>query len=119
MAGTRNLFTPPRGPLDAERIDILVQGGGALVERIFSTGQGTPPGQWYDQDTDEWVAVVQGEAELLFTDGSRQRLSAGDHLFIPARCRHRVEWTSVSPPCIWVAVHLPAGLAQPPDPASG
>ena len=33
------------------------------------------------------------------------KLTAGDYLFIPAHQKHRVEYTSSRPPCIWLAVH--------------
>lgn len=76
-----------------------------LIERIVSTGQSTPEEEWYDQEKDEWVLLVTGSATLRFDDGRTVDLVAGDHLLIPARCRHRVERTSTEPPCYWVAVH--------------
>ncbi len=76
-----------------------------LVERIVSTGQSTPPGEWLVQERDEWVAVLRGTAELSFADGTRTPLSTGDHVLVAAGMRHRVESTSVEPPCIWLAVH--------------
>jgi cupin 2 domain-containing protein len=42
---------------------------------------------------------------LRLGDGPRQPLKAGDYLLIPAHCRHRVEYTSADPPCIWLAIH--------------
>ncbi len=74
------------------------------VERIVSAGQVSPPGYWYDQEEDEWVALLQGEAALEFEDGGVVELNGGDWVFLPARLRHRVARTSVEPPCIWVAV---------------
>lgn len=112
MARSDNLFLLPPAWGDGEKLEPLLSGEGVRIERIISTGQTTPPGQWYDQEGDEWVVLLQGEAELAFDDGSRRRLVAGDPLFIPARRRHRVEFTSASPPCIWLAVHLPAGIAR-------
>jgi len=35
------------------------------LERIVSSGQATPPGKWYDQDTNEWVILLSGSAGLL------------------------------------------------------
>ena len=32
------------------------------LERIISTGQATPAGEWYDQETHEWVLLLAGEA---------------------------------------------------------
>ena len=81
------------------------------VERIVSTGQASPPGEWYEQHRAEWVVLLQGEAELAFGDGSRLRLGPGDDLLIPAGERHRVEWTRDDPPCIWLAIHA-EGLAR-------
>ena len=76
------------------------------IERIVSTGQASPPGFWYDQPWDEWVALLAGAARLRFENepGDRE-LCPGDHVFIPAHARHRVEWTSAQPRTIWLAVH--------------
>jgi len=49
--------------------------------------------------------LLQGEAELAYADDSRIKLKAGDYLLIPAHTKHRVEYTSIEPPCIWLAVH--------------
>lgn len=109
-----NLLTEGTGQQDTEKFEQLLEGGGMRLERIVSTGQVTVPGQWYDQDTDEWVALLQGEAELTFPDGPPVRLVAGDHLFIPAHHRHRVTYTSSDPACVWLALHVTAGNARPP-----
>jgi cupin 2 domain-containing protein len=104
-AGVRNLFELPR-PLPAEEVlEPLVEDRGVLIERIVSTGQSTPPGEWYDQERDEWVAVLQGRATLSFPEDRRIDLGPGDFLLIPAHQPHRVESTSAEPPCIWLAVH--------------
>ena len=107
-----NLFDPPDEPHDEEMFEPLALGAGVLVERIVSTGQSTPAGEWLESERDEWVAVLQGDAELAFADGSRTTLSPGDHVLVPAGIRHRVERTSADPPCIWLAVHA-RGLAGP------
>lgn len=90
--------------LPGEAVDILAKGDGIRIERIVSAGQTSPPGFWYDQDEDEWVAVIQGEAELAWDDGRRRTMRAGDWVMIPAHARHRVERTSADPPCVWLAV---------------
>ena len=118
MTKPRNLFTQDTEQQDTEHFDRLLPGGGVRLERVLSTGQVTPSGRWYDQDTDEWVALLQGEAELAFSDGLSVRLVAGDHLFIPAHRRHRVTYTSSEPPCVWLALHVAAGSARPPERAS-
>ena len=60
------------------------------VERIVSSGQSTEADAWLVGARDEWVALLQGEAELRYEDGSRLLLGAGDHVVIPGGERHRV-----------------------------
>ncbi len=100
-----NLFESPAGPLAEELVELVAVGAGVSIERIVSTGQATPAGEWLEQERDEWVVLLEGEAELAYDDGSRMRLGPGDHVLIPAGQRHRVEWTRSDPPCIWLAVH--------------
>jgi cupin 2 domain-containing protein len=88
-----------------EKFEQIVSGKNIQIERIIPTGQTTPSGQWYDQELDEWVILLQGEAELSYADDTRIRLKAGDYLLIPAHKKHFVEYTSMETPCIWLAVH--------------
>jgi cupin 2 domain-containing protein len=49
---------------------------------------------------------VAGSAGLLIEGETAPRMLApGDYLYIPAHTRHRVEWTSVDKPTVWLAVH--------------
>ena len=100
-----NIFNLPSSLPNKELFESIVSNENILIERIISTGQTTPPGEWYDQDKDEWVILLQGEAILAYEDGKQIKLTAGDYLFIPAHQKHRVEYTSIEPPCIWLAVH--------------
>ena len=104
-----NLLQVAAGGPARELIERLARSDVISIERIVSTGQSTPTGEWLEQDRDEWVVLLEGEAELVYDDGSRLRLSSGDHVLIPAGERHRVESTREHPPCIWLAVHA-AGL---------
>ncbi|MGB3536112.1 MAG: cupin domain-containing protein [Microcoleaceae cyanobacterium] len=101
-----NLFTLPDALPSEELFEVLLQGNHVKVERIISSGQVTPPEQWYDQQQDEWVIVLQGKAILTLWDREATiSLEAGDYLLISAHQRHRVEYTSRKPPCIWLAIH--------------
>ena len=51
------------------------------------------------------MILLQGEATLAYADSSQIKLTAGDYLLLPAHKKHRVEYTSSNPPCIWLAVH--------------
>jgi cupin 2 domain-containing protein len=97
----------PAGPLPDEVVDLLVEREGLRIERIVSTGQTTPQGQWYDQETGEWVLVVAGAAGLRIEGEATDReLGEGDWIFLPAHCRHRVTWTRAEPPTVWLAIHF-------------
>jgi cupin 2 domain-containing protein len=97
----------PARPLADEVVDPLLERPGLGIERIVSTGQTTPEGQWYDQETDEWVLVVAGAARLRIEgEQSDRALGEGDWILLPAHCRHRVTWTRSEPPTVWLAVHF-------------
>ncbi|MDA8745145.1 cupin domain-containing protein [Rubripirellula amarantea] len=88
-----------------ERVDVLAANGRIRIERIVSLAHQSPEGFWYDQDEDEWVAVLSGAAIIEFDDdGTVVRLQVGDWLQIPAHRRHRVTWTTPDEPTVWLAV---------------
>ncbi len=109
MFATRNLFANVPERLIDEEITILGEFPGARIERIVSTGQASQPGFCYDQEQAEWVVLLSGSAGLLFEGEAAQRiLRPGDYVEIPAHARHRVEWTDVNEPTVWLALHMGA-----------
>ena len=105
MIAVHNLFAgiPPEMP--EEFFQEILRTETFRIERIISRGQASPPGFWYDQQTEEWVLLVSGSATLGFDDGRTIDLKPGDHLFIPRRVRHRVERTDPERETVWLAVH--------------
>ena len=103
-----NVFARLTPPAAEERFETLLDADVVTLERIVSTGQATPEGEWLDQPRAEWVVLLKGAAGLRFEgeDDVRQ-VKPGDYLFIPANTRHRVEWTSEAEPTVWLALHLP------------
>lgn len=102
-----NLFANLPAHLPNELFEQLLTGSSFRLERIVSLGHVTPPDQWYDQETSEWVLLLSGAARLRFEDESQLReMSPGDYLLIPAHCRHRVEWTTSDMATVWLALHL-------------
>ena len=99
-----NVFKLPQQLPQEELFEALLDNDQVLIERIVSTGQVTPEGKWYDQEKNEWLIILQGKGELGYEDGSRIKLTTGDYLFIPAHQKHRVEYTSTEPPCIWLTI---------------
>ena len=97
----------PSQPLVDEMVETLLERPGVRIERIVSTGQATPGGKWLDQTSDEWVMVVAGRARLSIEGEVADReLGAGDFVFLPAHCRHRVAWTDAEKPTVWLAIHF-------------
>jgi len=100
-----NLLTNIPQNLPTELFETLVSTGAIHIERIVSKGHASPAEGWYDQDRNEWVAVIRGAARLAFEDGREVNMGPGDWIEIPARCRHRVAWTDPDVETVWLAVH--------------
>ena len=96
----------------AEVVDLLLTADGLRLERIVSNGQATPAGTWYDQAEAEWVVVLSGSAGIQIEgEAEPRRLAVGDAVYLPARCRHRVAWTTSDQPTVWLALFLDAGTS--------
>lgn len=101
-----NLFGNIPGDLPSELIDTLCQSEQVRIERIVSRGHISPDDAWYDQDSHEFVLLVSGRARLAYADTTSViDLAPGDWLVIPARVRHRVDWTDPAQDTVWLAVH--------------
>lgn len=99
-----NLFSNIPANLPEEVFEDIIKTPDVRIERIISKGHTTPDNDWYDQDENEWVLVVKGEAKLLFDDERVVHLKEGDHVNIPAHQRHQVSWTDPNQETIWLAV---------------
>ena len=73
------------------------------VERIVSNGQKSPENFWYEQEENEYILLLSGNAILEFEDFEVE-LKKGDCLNIEAMQKHRVKFTSLDEPTIWFAV---------------
>lgn len=100
------LNIPEDIPKNFELFQSVISSGNVSIERIISTGQKTPDGQWLEQDKNEWVLLLQGESEMQFEGDRKVILKSGDYFFIPKNTRHKVLRTSIEPYCIWLAVHF-------------
>lgn len=90
-----------------ELFEKILSGNDFVLERIVSRGHVTPAGTWCEQKLDEWVIVLKGSAGILFEgDNEILSLKAGDYMLIPAKLRHRVEWTDDEGETVWLALHL-------------
>ncbi len=101
-----NLLAAIPAALPEELETLLAGGGECRLKRIVSRGHASAPDDWYDQEDNEWVMVVSGRGRLAFEDGSTVEMGPGDYLLIPARCRHRVDWTAPDTETVWLALYF-------------
>ena len=99
-----NIFSDLPSEANSEHFLNLYKSDTVEIERIVSRTHASPKDFWYDQDHDEWVLILKGEAVLEFSDGEMLTIKTGDHLFIPKHKRHRVNQTSME--TVWLAVLL-------------
>ncbi len=102
MIRKSNLYEGEAPPPQCEIFTPLHTAGGIRIEAIRSWLK--TPGEWYDQDDDEWVLLCSGEARLEI-GGEVLTLKPGDHLLIPKHTPHRV--LSTSQDTFWIGVFCP------------
>ena len=101
----KNIFADLPTDLPEELVEVLAENKHVRIERIVSTGHASPDGFWYDQDENEWVVVLKGEAKLLFeSDDEPIHMKPGDFVNISAHRKHRVEWATPDEQTVWLAV---------------
>ena len=80
-----NIFQLPLDLPNLEIFEKIISTEKIKIERIISTGQTTPSGEWYDQETDEWVvcpvemirSILIFSVETIFSKISRLGRSRG------------------------------------------
>ncbi len=95
-----NLY-PDTLPASGETFTTLLDHPHARIVRIVSSDVIEPI--LYDQEEDEWVVVVDGEA-VLEIEGEKTTLHRGESLLIPAHVKHRI--LGVKRGTVWLEVHL-------------
>lgn len=102
----KNIFDIPEGnPDEQETFETVIENKNLLIERIITHKPYDSPGEWYNQEKDEWVVLIEGEAELELKDEKKIKLFKGDYIFIPAHKIHRINKSGNEEKCIWLAVH--------------
>src|SRR5262245_49466590 len=92
-APVANIFENLPVNMPDELTTVLVSSQQVRIERIVSHGHASPGDFWYDQPQGEFVVLLKGAARLRFEgEISARDLKPGDYAWIPARCRHRVDW---------------------------
>jgi len=99
-----NIFAEIPDELDNELMQVLQQSDNIKIQRIVSKGQVSPETGWYDQQQNEWVIVIKGEAVITF-EQTEVAMQAGSYINIPAHTRHKVSWTHPDLETVWLVVY--------------
>jgi len=102
---TQNIFVDIPKQLKEELFENILTKDNLKIEKIISKGHTTPIGEWYDQDSNEWVIVLEGEALLSFENSGDVKLKKGDYINILAHTKHKVSWTTPDKETVWLAIH--------------
>jgi cupin 2 domain-containing protein len=100
-----NIFDQIPVNLEEEDFETLIKTDQLEIERIVSKGHISPEVGWYDQEQNEWVMVIKGEATIAFENEKPVTLKEGSYINIAARKKHRVIKTHKEKETIWLAVH--------------
>jgi len=100
MTDRPNLYDYPI-PTSGESFTTLLKHKNVKILRIVSSDDIEPTE--YCQEEDEWVVLLEGEAEMEI-EGERRILKQGESLFLPAHTRHKVLHTTRG--TLWLAVHI-------------
>jgi cupin 2 domain-containing protein len=102
----KNIFSKIPKKSTKEIFTSLLKNKNIKIERIISYGQTSPKKFWYDQNKNEWVILLKGNAKILFKGRTKAiKLLPGDYINIPAHKKHKVEHTAKNKPTIWLAIH--------------
>jgi len=105
MEEIKNIFSNIPASLPNEVFEDIISTENFRIEKIISRGHTTPKGKWYNQDKNEFVLVLKGNAELKFEKNNKLiKMKSGDYINIPAHVRHRVEKTDSGKETIWLTV---------------
>lgn len=75
------------------------------IERIISKGQISEKDFWYNQEENELVILLEGNAILEIENQGELKLTKGDYLILNKNVKHKINYTSKIPECIWLAIH--------------
>jgi len=93
---TGNIYKQVPGNLSEEIFEPLVLSKNVKIERIISNGHTSPDSGWYDQEQNEWVLVLKGNASISFANETVVDLKKGDYINISAHTKHKIVSTSAT-----------------------
>jgi len=105
MDEIKNIFNDLPHKIPGEIVETILESKTIHIERIVSCAPYSMENVWYDQDEDEFVILLKGEAKIYFIDEDKEvSLKTGGYLNIPKHVKHRVTWIHPDNVTIWLAV---------------
>lgn len=98
-----NIFSDILINKSKEEFKDILKNDNIRIERIVSNGQTSKKEFWYTQEENEFILLLQGDAILEFEDKEIE-LKQGDYLEVKAKVKHRVKYTNIDKPTIWLAI---------------
>ncbi|MFK5880622.1 MAG: cupin domain-containing protein [Sulfurospirillum sp.] len=96
-----NFFNNIKPPKEGEIFEELYKNESVMIEKIISSNKQT--GKLYNQNYDEWVMLMDGEATLE-TEGEQKVLKKGDFILIAKNSPHKV--LQAKEGTLWLCVHI-------------
>ncbi|MCP4970218.1 MAG: cupin [Arcobacter sp.] len=90
-----------------EKIEDILKTRNIRIERIISNGQSTEEDFWYDQEENEFVILLEGNAILEIKEDNKIKqieLVKNEYINIKANVKHRVKYTDSNNPTIWLTI---------------
>ncbi len=90
-----------------ENFQDIIKDKNIRIERIVSNGQSSTEDFWYDQEQNEFVLLVEGHAILEIKEDNKIKsieLIKNEYINIKAGVKHRVKYTDINKPTIWLAI---------------
>lgn len=109
MIKVENIFKYPNISLSdsVESFEDIFENENFRIEKIYSSGQSTPIGEWLKEEVNEFVLLVEGSASIIFKENNQEiHLNEGDYFIIPKNTEHRVEKTDSETITTWLTIHF-------------
>lgn len=106
MVQVQNIFKDTPEVLKTELFEKLLETENFFVEKIVSAGHKSPENFWFDQETNEFVILLDGSAKIEFESGEYVQLGPGDYFVIPSHLKHRILQTDNNKKTYWLTIHF-------------
>ena len=90
-----------KAPLKNELFEVLLKQKNIEITHIVSSSNLTS--KEYDQNEDEFVLILEGEATLEINE-EKKLLKKGEYIFLPAHTKHKI--LSVKQNTHWLAIYI-------------